>query len=137
MNLQMFLSAWPSLAQILAVAVGGCVGSLARFLVGHFFAAWFGSSFPWGTLFVNVVGSTWLGWFMTLALGKPGAIDPVVRLLLSTGFAGGFTTFSSLSFETLALYQQGGLKAAAINLGLNLVLGFGGAIVGILLARMA
>jgi CrcB protein len=137
MNIQTFLSSWPTLTQILAVAVGGCIGSIARFLVGHFFAVWFGASFPWGTLFVNVVGSAWLAWFVTIAMGKPGAVDPVVRLLLSTGFAGGFTTFSSLSFETIALYQQGGWKAAALNLGLNLFLGFGAAIAGVLLARLA
>lgn len=128
---------WPSLIQILAVAVGGSVGSLGRFFVGHFFVQWFGASFPWGTLFVNVVGSTFLGWFLTFALQRPGAIDPSVRLLFATGLAGGFTTFSSLAFETIALYQQGDLKAACLNLGLNLAVGFGGTVLGILIARLA
>ena len=136
MNLQSLFSAWPSVSQIAAVAVGGLVGSVGRFLVGHFFAIWLGSSFPWGTLFVNVVGSAFLGWFISVAIGKPGAVDPLVRLLFATGVAGGFTTFSSLAVETIMLYQQGGWRGAILNLSLNLALGFGGAILGVLLARL-
>ena len=122
----------PPVSQIIAVAAGGSIGCLARFLAGHYCGMLFGTEFPWATLFVNVSGSAWLGYVGALALAKPGLIDPTWRLLLTTGFAGGFTTFSSLTFETLSLYQRGELALASTNIIANLSLGCLAVILGVL-----
>ena len=125
----------PPLAQVIAVAAGGAVGSVARFITGYLFGQWFGATFPWATLFVNVSGSLCLGFVGGLAIHKPGIMDPVIRLLLTTGFAGGFTTFSTFTFETIALAQAGETSLAGANIVANVVVGFIAAILGILIAR--
>jgi len=120
----------------LAVALGGCVGSMARFWSGQLFGNWFGTTFPWATLFVNIVGSAFLGFVFSLSLAKPGAIDPTVRLLLTTGFSGGFTTFSAFAWETLSLYQKGDTTLALANIATNLLLGLLAVFLGYLLGRV-
>lgn len=128
--------AGPPWAQIIAVAIGGMIGSVLRFLSSHYLAMWFGTTFPWGTLFVNVAGSALLGFVAALALGKPGGIDPVVRLLLTAGLAGGFTTFSTFAYETIYLFQKGDVQLAIANLAGNMVLGVFACILGMILARL-
>src|ERR1700733_3267072 len=98
---------FPDWSLVLAVAVGGAIGSLLRYLASFYFGQWFGTSFPWATLFVNVAGGLFIGVVASLTLEKPGLIGPVTRLFWTTGFAGGFTTFSTFSFETLAFFQRG------------------------------
>jgi CrcB protein len=124
------------LINTLAVAIGGCIGSIARFLSGQLFANWLGTTFPWATLFVNIVGSAFLGFVFSFSIAKPGAIDPNLRLFLTTGFAGGFTTFSAFAWETLSLYQKGDIALALANVGSNLVLGFAAVFLGYLLGRV-
>jgi CrcB protein len=133
-----FLSALnlPGMIEILAVAFGGAIGCVARFLSNHYLSMLFGSTFPWGTLFVNVLGSLLIGFVATLAFNKPGVIDPNVRILLTSGFAGGFTTFSALAFETCALYQKGEVILALANVGGNLLLGGIAVVLGVMLARL-
>src|ERR1700761_9261286 len=97
----------PPIGQLLAVLIGGAIGSVARFMSGYMLALWLGPNFPWGTLFVNILGSLWLGWIGSVTAQRPGLLDPMLRLSLTAGFAGGFTTFSSLAFETIALFQRG------------------------------
>ena len=70
------------LINTLAVALGGCIGSIARFWSGHYFGNWFGTTFPWATLFVNTLGSAFLGYVFSLSLAKPGAIDVYKRQIL-------------------------------------------------------
>jgi len=127
---------FPSLTHIGAVALGGSVGSVLRFFSSYYFSSWLGTTFPYGTLFVNVAGSFWLGFIGTLALNKAGLFDPTVRLLLTTGFAGGFTTFSSLAYETAALYEGGSFDLAIINVASNVLLGLLALVLGIYLARL-
>jgi CrcB protein len=119
-----------------AVLLGGGIGSLARYLAGHYLPIWLGTAFPWATLFVNVAGSMCLGFIGTLAIQKPGVIDPTMRLLLTAGFAGGFTTFSTFTFETLLLYERGSSLLALANIGSNLVIGFMFVWLGAILARL-
>lgn len=121
--------------EIVAVAIGGMIGCIARFLTSQCLATWFGTTFPWGTLVVNVMGSFLIGFVATTALAKPGLIDPNLRFFLTSGFAGGFTTFSALAYETFALYQKGEPLLACANLGSNLVLGFIAVILGVILAK--
>jgi len=126
----------PGVLEVLAVAIGGLIGSVARFLTSHYMAMWLGTTFPWGTLVVNILGSLVIGFVGAIALNKPGAIDPTLRFFLTSGFAGGFTTFSALAFETLNLFQKGEGMLAAANVGGNLVFGFLACVVGIMLARL-
>ncbi|HEY9680031.1 MAG TPA: fluoride efflux transporter CrcB [Drouetiella sp.] len=125
----------PMLINILVVALGGCVGSVTRYLCGYFFGNWFGTTFPWATLFVNIVGSAFLGFVFSLSLAKPGVVDPNLRLMLTTGFSGGFTTFSAFAWETLSLYQKGDANLALANIASNLVLGLAAVFLGYLLGR--
>ena len=129
-------STFPAWSQIGAIALGGMIGSVMRFLCNHYCVMWFGANFPYGTLVVNVLGSLWLGFVGGLALHKVDFFDVNIRLLLTTGFAGGFTTFSSLAFETIALYERGAPMLAAGNLALNVVVGIAALVLGLYLARM-
>jgi CrcB protein len=97
---------------VLYVAVGGAVGTLARYGLSFFVQSRAGSAFPFGTLLINITGSTLLGFLMRY--GLEGTIaTPEVRLLLTTGFCGGYTTFSTFSLETFRLFH-GGMKYTAL-----------------------
>ncbi len=103
------------------VALGGALGSVARHGLIEWFTRRFGTEFPAGTLAVNVVGSfaagVLAGWLLSDT--RPESLP---RLLLITGFCGGFTTFSAFSLQTLGLLQQGQTARAAANVGLSLLL---------------
>src|SRR5262245_18887925 len=88
------------------VAIGGLVGSVARYWLSGTVQQVTGHVFPSGTLVVNVLGSLVLGLVMALSLDR-GLLDDEVRILLSTGFCGGFTTMSTFSYETFALLRDG------------------------------
>lgn len=94
--------------QFLLVAVGGAIGSLARYSVGLAATRWFAAGFPWGTLAVNVAG----GLAMGLLASRLGPGDEQMRLLLGVGVLGGFTTFSAFSLETVRLMQHAPAHAA-------------------------
>jgi CrcB protein len=87
---------------LLLVAIGGAVGSAARYGVGLAAARILGAAFPWGTLIVNVVG----GLAMGLLAARVGPAEENMRLLLGVGVLGGFTTFSAFSLDTLRLMER-------------------------------
>ena len=123
------------LRNLLLVVVGGGIGSGARYLVSTWVLSRWGTGFPLGTLSVNVLGSFLLGVVMQLGLGLIGA---EARILVTTGFLGGFTTYSTFNFETLRFAEHGNwtlfmANAAATFLGC-LVAGSLGATVGRVLA---
>jgi CrcB protein len=98
----------------LAVALGGALGSLARFWLGALVATLTGPRFPWGTLLINVLGSFIIG--LVGAWTLPPArvpMPPDMRIFLMVGVCGGFTTFSAFSLQTLELLQSGTTGAAA------------------------
>jgi CrcB protein len=105
------------------LALGGAIGTLARFGVSGFVAQHFGETFPWGTLIVNVSGSLIIGFFATLT-GTEGRflVGGTARLFVMTGILGGFTTFSSFSLQTLTLARDGEWLRAGINAVGSLVL---------------
>lgn len=121
--------------EIIAVAVGGSVGSVSRYLVSQFMAAKFGADLPYGTFIVNVVGCLIIGAFMTLATEK-FIVSSYWRLIVVVGFVGGLTTFSSFSYETLKLLENASLSYALSNVAFNLLFGFSATWIGIVLARM-
>lgn len=111
---------------VLAVAVGGALGAVLRHLASVSLAG--RGRIPWGVLVVNVVGSFIAG----LALGLP--LDPTAKLIVLTGFCGGFTTFSTLSVDTLHLILDGKRRAAAASVLLTLALGIPAVLAGLGLA---
>ena len=99
---------------VLAISVGAVLGANARYVVSGWLSDRFGSSFPVGTLVVNVGGSFLIGLFLTL-IGERLVVADWWRPLVAIGFLGSYTTFSSFSFETLALAQSGSWGLAALN----------------------
>lgn len=102
-----------TMLQIALVAAGGAVGSVLRYLVGVWVVRFAGLAFPWGTLTVNIVGCFLIGLLAELIERRFGGSVPL-RLLLVTGFLGGFTTFSAFSLETVALLDGGAFLPAAL-----------------------
>jgi fluoride exporter len=97
----------------LAVAVGGAMGSVARFWLAGVMTTLTGPRFPWGTLLINVVGSFVIGLVAAATLTPERiAMHPTMRVFLMTGVCGGFTTFSAFSLQTLELMQGGELVPA-------------------------
>jgi CrcB protein len=108
------------------VALGGALGSMARYGCAGVASRLFGVTFPYGTLFVNVTGSFTIGVLATLSLASDRALSSTdARAFLIVGVLGGFTTFSSFSYETLSLARTGNVAGAAMNVALSLVLCLG------------
>jgi fluoride exporter len=118
----------------LSVALGGAAGAVLRYGLSGWLHAVTGYTFPIGTLAVNVLGAFIIGVVLELSTGRL-LVSPEVRLLLTTGFCGGLTTFSTFSYETLALLQERQWLAATGNVLLNGVLCIALAFAGVLLAR--
>ncbi len=116
---------------ILLVGLGGFGGANARYWLGSLFNRRFGTAFPFGTLFINVSGSFILGWF--LGLTSHGLLtDPAFRWLIAVGFCGGYTTFSTFTYETLLLLQAGRFwRAVGFNLLGSYLSGLAAAAVGL------
>ena len=105
---------------LILVALGGSIGPVFRYLISIFMIQVFGSSFPFGTLLVNVLGSFLMG--VIYALGQLSHISPELKALIGVGLLGALTTFSTFSNETLLLMQEGDWLKAALNVVLNLSL---------------
>jgi fluoride exporter len=118
--------------RFILVCLAGALGTGARYLLGTWAVRTFGPSFPVGTLIINAVGSFLLAIIMGLSLER-NLVPPDLRIVLTTGVMGGFTTYSSFNYETLRLFQQGSRGLALAYLGATviacLVLGALGAIV--------
>jgi len=108
--------------------------SVSRYLVSGWTYGLFGRALPFGTLVVNVIGSFLLGLLMEGSL-RSTLMSPEVRLGLTVGFLGGFTTFSTFSFETMRLIEEGSFLQAGANIALNIVICLFFAALGIFLAR--
>lgn len=91
------------------IAVGGALGSVARYWMTGVAARLFGETFPWGTLLINILGSFVIGFFVALTSPEGGryVVDPNMRAFVTVGICGGFTTFSAFSLQTLVLMQEG------------------------------
>lgn len=122
------------MAELIVVAVGGSIGATTRYLVSLWAANRFGAEFPYGTLIVNIVGCFMIGAFMTAATERFVA-SPYWRLLVTVGFIGGLTTFSSFSFETLNLLREGTIFPAVVNVLANVIIGFLATWAGIMIVR--
>ncbi|MEO6833788.1 MAG: fluoride efflux transporter CrcB [Chitinophagaceae bacterium] len=114
---------------IILIGIGGLLGSIARYLLASFFTKLFPSAFPYGTFIVNIVGCLLIGIFYGLS-ERYNWFTPDLRLFLATGFCGGFTTFSSLTFENLVLLQSSEYLTFALysigSFAVGLLAAFGG-----------
>ena len=121
----------------LYLAIGGVLGTLARYRMGGWVPGWAGTWIPWGTFAVNLIGSFVLGLAVQAASALP--LSPEVRGLVTVGFCGAFTTFSTLMYETAVLLQDGQWGRAAAyafgSLALGLVAMFLGFAAAPLLTR--
>ena len=104
------------------VALGGGLGSIARYWIGTWAAPW-SRSLPWGTIGINIAGSFLIGFFgaLTLESGRVPAPE-TARLFVMTGLCGGFTTFSAFSLQTFDLIRMGAVGRAAANIGFSVIL---------------
>jgi CrcB protein len=117
--------------QWLAVAIGGALGSVMRFGLSTWVASFAGRAFPYGTLAVNILGCLAMGMLMVWLAER----DATLRLGLTVGLLGGFTTFSAFSAETLTLMSQGAWDRALAYVLASVVLCLGAAWAGASLAR--
>jgi len=120
---------------ILAVAAGGSLGSVARYLVAIGFGKLLGPKFPWGTLVINVTGSLLIGLFVGLFAVR-WSLPQAVRIFLVVGICGGYTTFSTFSLDSFYLIERGEVAAAAAYMIASVVLSVGAVIAGIQIVRM-
>lgn len=110
------------LTSVVALAGGAFVGAGMRYLITLLFAAWLGVAFPWGTLVANLLGCLLLGVFLAYAQTTPD-LSPTVRLAFSTGFCGSLTTFSTFTYETVALLENDQWQLALLNVAGSLTAG--------------
>ena len=118
----------------LIVFIGGGLGAALRHGVNHASLAYFGPGFPYGTLFVNVVGGLLMGVMAELFLAKGGGSQDF-RLFLTTGLLGGFTTFSAFSLEAALMWQRHDYAALATYIGLSVLLSIGALFLGMASVR--
>jgi fluoride exporter len=116
------------------IAAGSAAGGVSRFLLTSLVQQRIGGTFPSGTLIVNITGSFILGFIVKYALATP-AITPELRALLTIGFCGGYTTFSTYSFETATLIEDAQYERAAVYAGLSVLLALAGTFAGFVAAR--
>ena len=119
----------------IAISVAAIVGANLRYLLSRLTARELGPVFPYGTLFINIVGSFIVGFFIIWATERV-LLDPRWRLLVVVGFCGSFTTFSSYAFETMAYFEHGQWGLMAANILSNNLLCLAGALAGMALARV-
>jgi len=123
-----------NLLNILLVAVGGAIGSVARYVLSLLVLRATGSYFPFGTFTVNLIGCLVFG-VIAGAADQRLAISSAARVFLLVGVLGGFTTFSSYAFESFALLRDGQLAAASVNILGQVVAGLVGVALGFALTR--
>lgn len=121
--------------EVAAVALGGAIGATMRWAIGAWMVDRGGSGFPWHTFVINLAGAFLIGVLMALSLEK-GVLGGDWRLFLGTGVLGGFTTFSTLSYESIALMQDGLWVAGFGNMFGSAILGLAAAWLGLVLGRL-
>lgn len=117
-----------------AVFLGGGIGSVLRYLCNLFFARHFAYVFPFATFFENICGSLFLGLVLGIFMVKTN-LNPQMKLFLTVGVAGGFTTFSTFTFEAFSLLKAGHSSLAIMYPLASIILGFLAVMLGFYLAR--
>ena len=126
----------PRTTIFLLIGIGAAVGANIRYLLGQWVALRIGSEFPYGTLVINVLGSLAIGIFLGL-VGTPAQPSIAWRLLIATGLLGGFTTFSTFSYEAYMLFAQDRWREASLYMALSVLLGLAATALGVWLVRIS
>lgn len=119
----------------LAISLGAIIGANLRYWMSRGAARLLGPVFPYGTLAINVLGSFVVGFFVVWTTER-ALVDPRWRLFVIVGFCGGYTTFSSYAYETMAFFERGQWLLMATNFLANNVVACGAALAGMALARV-
>jgi fluoride exporter len=125
-----------NLQKYLLIAIGGALGSLARYLVGVTVTNRMGTRFPYGTFVINLTACLIIGFSLTW-IGRRTGVNPAWRFLIPIGFVGAYSTFSTFEWETFLNLQTGAFFIAALYVSLSLLLGLLAVWLGVLLARLA
>jgi CrcB protein len=120
--------------ELIAIAVGGALGAVARFSLGQWVGDSLGTEFPWGILLINVIGSLAIGILFVL-LVEHEHLSSIYRSALMVGFLGAFTTFSTFSLQTLALIETGKFLEALTYILASVVLSLGAVALGVFITR--
>lgn len=120
--------------RFLLICLAGAVGTGTRYLVSTWAARALGTAFPYGTLFVNVAGCFLIAAIMEIALSS-ATMSTTVRMMLTTGFLGGLTTYSSFNYETTKLFQDGARGLALTNFAVTTAACIAAGLLGLALAR--
>ena len=120
--------------EVIAVLLGGGIGALLRFLLSRVINEALPKNFPWGILFVNIIGCLLIGFLAAILVGKV-TMSPFWRAGIFIGFLGGFTTFSSFSLDTISLLQTQAYGAATANIVASLVFSLLATAVGLCIGR--
>jgi CrcB protein len=121
--------------EYLMISIGGILGANARYLLANWATQRFGAAFPYGTFIINTSGAVILGFFMAFSQERV-SIHSNYRLVFATGFCGAYTTFSTLTFESLRLFQDGSILLAFTNLFGSILIGMLGVFFGFVLGRL-
>jgi CrcB protein len=121
--------------QYLVISLGGILGANARYVLGTWIAGRYGTSFPYGTLVINLSGSFVIGLFLTL-IAERFVLHPNWRLFFAVGFLGAYTTFSTFSYESVVLLQNGAWRLGLVNMVGSVVLGPIAVVMGMAVARL-
>ncbi|MFQ5585973.1 MAG: fluoride efflux transporter CrcB [Thermodesulfobacteriota bacterium] len=119
---------------VLYIGCAGFFGAVLRYAVGGFVYRYAGTTLPYGTLAVNIIGSLLLGFLMEFSM-RSALIPGELRMAVGIGFLGAFTTFSTFSYETYRLFEEGSALLATVNIASNLLLCLIAVWIGIIIAR--
>lgn len=122
------------MTKYLLVAFGGALGSVLRFWAGGYVSGRLGTRFPYGTFIINLTASFLIGFVMTL-LSERTHWSPNWRFLITVGFIGGYSTFSTFEYESFRVFEDGEFVIAAMNMVFSVVVGFFSVWLGVITGR--
>lgn len=125
-----------NLRAAMAISLGAIAGALSRYYLTLWFAKAFGTVFPYGTFFINITGCLAMGFFVNFSLERVELIPPEVRLMVTTGFLGAYTTFSTYGLESVTLLRDRNFSAMGFYWAGSAILGIISVQLGIILARL-
>ncbi len=121
--------------KLFVIFAGGGIGSVLRYATSALMYSIFGTDFPYGTFAVNVIGSFVIGFFLTVA-GERFLVSPETRAFVAIGILGGFTTFSTFTYETLGLFKDGSFFVGGTNIIASITVALFAAWLGNLIGRL-
>jgi CrcB protein len=126
----------PTFRNPFAISLGAIAGALSRYYLTLWFAQRFGTAFPYGTFFINLTGCFVMGFFITIVLERVATISPEIRLMVTTGFLGAYTTFSTYGLESATLLRDRNFSIFSFYWLGSAVLGIISVQLGVILARL-